>query len=116
MNKVRIILNYLVYNINKASSANFIYFKNFLQHFIYNMSKLNKDVIFLVLKEFSNNRKFLHPCLLVNRTWCETAVPILWSNPYCRTDNAKNILFNVILLHLSEESRENLKVKKLTIL
>ncbi|PKC08402.1 hypothetical protein RhiirA5_416930, partial [Rhizophagus irregularis] len=47
-----------------------------------------------------------------NRTWCVTAVPILWRNPdqFCVSNNSKNVLlYNVILLHLSEESREILK-------
>jgi hypothetical protein len=77
------------------------------------MSKLNDDVIFLILKELSNDRKLLYSCLLVNRTWCEKAVPILWNKPYCLKYNAKKILFNVILLHLSEESRKILKTKEI---
>src|SRR5438046_2368272 len=67
---------------------------------------LNKDVLFLIFEELKNDKKSLYSCLLVNRTWCTTAVPILWKNPseqYFITNNSKNILFNVILLHLSEE-------------
>ncbi|CAB5379400.1 unnamed protein product [Rhizophagus irregularis] len=46
-----------------------------------------------------------------NTTWCVITVPILWRNPEIFTlfEEAKNILFNVILLHLSEESRNILK-------
>src|SRR5204862_1714539 len=75
------------------------------------MSKLNKDVLFLILVELQNDRKSLYSCLLVNRTWCETTVPILWKIPgqYYPTEKAMNILFNVIILHLSEESRNILK-------
>jgi hypothetical protein len=76
------------------------------------MLKLNKDVIFLILEELQEDNKSLYSCLLVNRTWCETTVPILWRNParqYYSTNNAYSILFNVILLHLSEESRNYLK-------
>src|SRR6266498_1452051 len=71
----------------------------------------NKDVLFLIFKELNNDKKSLYSCLLVNRTWCEIAVPILWKNPrqYFITDNAKSMLFDVILLHLSEESRDVLK-------
>src|SRR2546421_11124593 len=74
------------------------------------MSKLNKDVLHLILVELQNDRKFLYSCLLVNRTWCKTAVLILWKNPLilCPTRN-KRILFDVILLHLPEESRDILK-------
>src|SRR6266487_2005118 len=80
------------------------------------MLKLNKDVLFLVIEELSNDRKSLHSCLLVDRTWCEATIPILWKNPwkFCPIDSAKSILLsNVILLHLSEESRENLKKQKI---
>ncbi|PKC08410.1 hypothetical protein RhiirA5_416944 [Rhizophagus irregularis] len=80
--------------------------------------KLDKDVLFLIFEELKNDKKFLHSCLLVNRNWCVTAVPILWRDPgeYFRTINSnytKKIikLFNVILLHLSEESRNILKIQ-----
>ena len=74
------------------------------------MPKLIKDIIFLILEELQNDRKALYSCLMVNRTWCETTVPILWKNPLilCPAEN-KSILFDVILLHLSEESRDTLK-------
>src|SRR5436190_2121313 len=74
------------------------------------MSKLNKDVIFQTLKELHD--KSLYSCLVVNRTWCEIVVPILWKNPAGRTPltkKAKCVLSNVILFHLSEESRDILK-------
>ncbi|RGB25485.1 hypothetical protein C1646_771652 [Rhizophagus diaphanus] len=35
------------------------------------MSKLNEDVIFLILKELQNDPSSLYSCLLINRTWCE---------------------------------------------
>ncbi|PKK70790.1 hypothetical protein RhiirC2_849642 [Rhizophagus irregularis] len=75
------------------------------------MLQLDEDVLFLILKEFKNDKKSLYSCLLVNRTWCVITVPILWRNPEIFTlfEEAKNILFNVILLHLSEESRNILK-------
>ena len=79
------------------------------------MSKLNKDIIFLILEELQNDRKALYSCLMVNRTWCETTVPILWKNPR-PTKNSKNIkLVYAIFLHLSEESREILKNKEINL-
>src|SRR6266498_232594 len=75
------------------------------------MLRLNEDVLILIFKELKNDKKSLYSCLLVNRTWCVTTVPILWKNPgrirLAKKD--KNILFNVILLHLSEESKDNLR-------
>src|SRR2546423_6069047 len=75
------------------------------------MSKLNKDVLFLIFKELQDDKNSLHSCLLVDKTWCEITIPILWKNPFKfrLTNNTKNVLFNVILLHLSKESKENLK-------
>ena len=75
------------------------------------MSKFNEDVLFLIFEELKNDKKSLYSCLLVNRTWCVTAVPILWTNPdrHPLTMKAKSKLFNVILLHLSEESKDILK-------
>ena len=71
---------------------------------------LNKDVLFLIFEELKNDKKSLYSCLLVNRTWCITAVSILWKNPgYIHITTKEEILFNVILLHLSEESRDILK-------
>ncbi|GBC10554.1 hypothetical protein RclHR1_09710005 [Rhizophagus clarus] len=74
------------------------------------MVKLNIDVIHQILKEFQNDNETLYSCLFVNKTWCETTIPILWKNPTreCAHINEYK-LFNVILLHLSEESRNNLK-------
>jgi hypothetical protein len=78
------------------------------------MSKLNKDVIFLILRELKDDNKSIYSCLFVNRTWCKMTVPILWNDPTRRfrsypTDDVCNMLLNVILLHLSEESKVNLK-------
>src|SRR6266498_4067025 len=72
---------------------------------------LNKDVTLLILEELQDDNKSLYSCLLVNRTWCETTVSILWKIPgrIHLTEKAESKLFNVILLHLSEESRDNLR-------
>src|SRR6266513_1397180 len=82
------------------------------------MPEPNKDVLFLILVELQNDRKSLYSCLLVNRTWCETTVPILWKDPLkvCRTYNAKKTLFNVLLLLLPKESRDILKNQEIDLL
>jgi hypothetical protein len=75
------------------------------------MLGINKDVHFLILEKLKDDRKSLYSCLLVNRIWCEITVPILWKTlgRYTLTENAKSILFDVILSHLSKESRNILK-------
>ncbi|GES74654.1 hypothetical protein GLOIN_2v1777651 [Rhizophagus clarus] len=74
------------------------------------MSKLNRDVLYLIFEEFRNDEKTLHSCLLVNKTWCETIIPILWKDPwkYLKREKEKSLL-NVIISHLSDESKNNLK-------
>ncbi|CAG8604029.1 14629_t:CDS:2 [Rhizophagus irregularis] len=51
--------------------------------------------------------------LLLNKTWCEIIIPILWNNPwkYLNDDNNTNekILLDKIISHLSDESRNNIK-------
>ncbi|GBC45424.2 hypothetical protein RhiirA1_454357 [Rhizophagus irregularis] len=71
---------------------------------------LDKDILYLIFEEIKNDKKTLHSCLLVNRTWCVTAAPLLWKNPWKYvTIKSKILLFNVIISHLSKESRDILK-------
>src|SRR5436190_1865913 len=44
------------------------------------MSKLNKDILFLIFEELQDDSKSLFSCLMVNRLWCETVIPVLWRN------------------------------------
>src|SRR6266496_1879915 len=69
------------------------------------MFKLIRDVLYLIFKELQNDRKTLVLCLTVNKTWCETIIPILWKNPW-KYLKGKKLLLNVII---SNESRDNLK-------
>jgi hypothetical protein len=75
------------------------------------MRLFSEDLLFLVFEVLKNDTKSLYSCLLVNRIWCATAVPILWRNPnqICMTKYSKNILYRVLISHLSEESRDILK-------
>ncbi|RIA92264.1 hypothetical protein C1645_820952 [Glomus cerebriforme] len=73
------------------------------------MSKLNIDVVYLIFQEFKDDKKTLCSCLLVNKTWCEIIIPILWKNPWkLLKEEEENLLLNVIISHLSDESRNNL--------
>ncbi|RIA86744.1 hypothetical protein C1645_828810 [Glomus cerebriforme] len=74
------------------------------------MSKINSDVLYLIFEEVRDDKETLHSCLLVNKTWCELIIPILWRNPwkYLEMENEK-FLLNVIISHLSDESKNNLK-------
>src|SRR6266536_2427195 len=73
------------------------------------MSKLNRDVIYLIFQNLQDDKNSLYSCLLVNKTWCEIIIPILWKNPwkYLRRGNDK-LLLKVIISHLSDESKNDL--------
>src|SRR5271155_2945589 len=73
------------------------------------MSKLNGDILYLILKELQDNKLTLYSYLTVNKTWCETIIPILWRDPWKYLKNEKkHLLLSVIISHLSDESRNNL--------
>src|SRR6266536_6613941 len=72
------------------------------------MFKLIRDVLYLIFKELQNDRKTLVLCLTVNRTWCEIIIPILWKNPW-KYLKGKKLLLNIIISHLPNELRDNLK-------
>src|SRR5205809_449478 len=72
------------------------------------MSKLNKDILFLIFEELQDDSKSLFSCLLVNRLWCETVIPILWRNPWCYDINYSNksYLFIIITFYLFHDTKE----------
>src|SRR6266498_2992725 len=72
------------------------------------MSKLNKDILFLIFEELQNDSKSLFSCLMVNRLWCETVIPILWRNPWCYGINYSNksYLFVIIASYLFHDTKE----------
>src|SRR5205809_7632647 len=74
------------------------------------MSKLNKDILFLIFEELQDDSKSLFSCLMVNRLWCETVIPILWRNPwhYGINYSNKSYLFPTIAFYLSDDIKESL--------
>jgi hypothetical protein len=78
------------------------------------MFKLYKDVLYLMFQELQDDKQTLYSCLLVDKTWCETVVPILWNNPWKFLKDAGELrkgelLINLINSYLSDETRNNLK-------
>src|SRR5438034_438616 len=72
------------------------------------MSELNKDILFLIFEELQDDSKSLFSCLMVNRLWCETVIPILWKNPWRYDINYENNnrLFIIISSYLSDDIKE----------
>ncbi|POG79105.1 hypothetical protein GLOIN_2v1870015 [Rhizophagus irregularis DAOM 181602=DAOM 197198] len=52
----------------------------------------------MIHEEFKGDRNSLHSCLLVNKTWCEIIVPILWKNPwkYLEEDKKEKSQLNIL--------------------
>jgi hypothetical protein len=78
------------------------------------MFRLNEDVLFLIFQEIKDDKKTLYSCLSVNKTWYEIIIPILWKDPwkYIKENDEhrrKILLLNVIVSHLSDELKNNLK-------
>jgi hypothetical protein len=73
------------------------------------MSKLNQDILFLIFEELQEDSKSLFSCLMVNRLWCKTVIPILWRNPWCYNDvnySNKNSLFIIIYCYLFDDIKK----------
>jgi hypothetical protein len=72
------------------------------------MSKLNRDILFLIFEELKDDSKSLFSCLMVNRLWCKTVIPILWRNPWYYNINYfnKNYLFLIIASYLPDDIKE----------
>ncbi|RIA90318.1 hypothetical protein C1645_823538 [Glomus cerebriforme] len=73
----------------------------------------------MIFEELRNDFISLHSCILVNRNWCNLALPKLWKNPFDAINNSNlngimeaNIpLLNTYTSCLSEDIRDNLGLK-----
>jgi hypothetical protein len=45
---------------------------------------LPDDCIYYILQHVQNNRSTLFNCLLVNRFWCKSSIPLLYANPFVK--------------------------------
>src|ERR1043165_1379372 len=72
------------------------------------MSKLNKDILFLLFEEFQDDSQSLFSFLMVDRLWCETVIPVLWRNPwkYNIDYRHKSSLYYIITSYLSDNVKE----------
>ncbi|PKC14422.1 hypothetical protein RhiirA5_409420 [Rhizophagus irregularis] len=62
-----------------------------------------------IFKHFENDTTSLHSCLLVNRLWCRTIIPILWRKPFSlmqRSIKFSLSLIEIYLLFLNEEEKQ----------
>ncbi|CAB5189569.1 hypothetical protein RhiirA5_422267 [Rhizophagus irregularis] len=64
-------------------------------------SELNYDCLQNIFKifEYNNDQDILFKCILVNRSWCESAIPYLWKDPFSivrKRENSRKLLTTII--------------------
>ncbi|GBB88339.1 hypothetical protein RclHR1_01490020 [Rhizophagus clarus] len=71
------------------------------------MSELILDILVLIIEDLEDDYSTLFNCLLVNKIWCKTTVPILWKNflNYAFFKFKYVSLIKIFSLYLSEESK-----------
>jgi hypothetical protein len=73
------------------------------------MPNLYRDILYLIFEQLQENKNALFSCLLVNKTWCEIIISILWENPWIPLKRKnETLLLGVIILHLSNVSRKRI--------
>jgi hypothetical protein len=80
------------------------------------MSILNEDILILIFEELQEDSKSLFSCLMINRLWCENAIPILWRNPWCYNGinySNKSSLFIIIAHYLFDNIKEYITNQKI---
>ncbi|CAI2165383.1 4087_t:CDS:1 [Funneliformis geosporum] len=82
------------------------------------MPALHYDIFPIVLRFLRQDRNTLFSCILVNRTICRLAIPLLWKNPFTSNDSLEEInqyqsalLIRTYLACLTEDERRYLTNK-----
>jgi hypothetical protein len=78
------------------------------------MSNLNRDILYLIFEQLKDDKNTLCSCLLVNKTWCEIIIPILWKNPWksLKKENER-LLLSVMISHLSDVLKKKIGKHKI---
>uniref|UniRef100_U9TRY5 Uncharacterized protein n=1 Tax=Rhizophagus irregularis (strain DAOM 181602 / DAOM 197198 / MUCL 43194) TaxID=747089 RepID=U9TRY5_RHIID len=83
------------------------------------MKEINLDCLILIFDILQDDKESLYSCLLVNKKWCNIAVPILWKkHTWCSDMNfrSEKKLFNVLLSFLPISSKKLLSDNKIELL
>ncbi|CAG8641738.1 5857_t:CDS:2 [Rhizophagus irregularis] len=67
------------------------------------------DCVYNILQYLQNDGSTLFNCLLVNRFWCKTTIPILYANPFATGYRKKHKLISTIILLFNKEEILQLK-------
>ncbi|EXX62250.1 hypothetical protein RhiirA1_539860 [Rhizophagus irregularis] len=71
-------------------------------------SKILPELLDEILQYFHQDYKTLYSCILVNRLWCNLAIPLLWENPFS-IEFPKNYHFiEIYLYNLNDDDKTKL--------
>ncbi|GBB88336.1 hypothetical protein RclHR1_01490017 [Rhizophagus clarus] len=59
---------------------------------------LTDDCIYYILQHLQNDRSTLFNCLLVNRFWCKSTIPLLYANPFINMIEKNYSIISTIIL------------------
>ena len=66
------------------------------------------ELVYEIIKNFQNDYSTLHSCILVNKFWCQIAIPLLWKDPFSMK-NPKNFHFiEIYLQKINEKDKTQL--------
>jgi hypothetical protein len=72
------------------------------------ISELNIDCLINIFETLENDYKSLHSCILVNKLWCQCAIPKLWKNPWRNSEKVSSqvSLIKTYISAFPKESKE----------
>ncbi|CAG8717028.1 5265_t:CDS:1, partial [Acaulospora morrowiae] len=73
-----------------------------------NSACLPADCLYDIFNLLKDDIKSLHSCILVNRLWCEIAIPYLWAHPFTQSTPPPASLVNTFIASLSDADRQEL--------
>ncbi|CAI2165398.1 16007_t:CDS:1 [Funneliformis geosporum] len=75
-------------------------------------SKLTYDCLEEICKHLKNDKASLFSCVLLNRSWCKMAIPVLWSRPFENPMYGNNLnIFWIYISCLSMNDKQRLENK-----
>lgn len=76
---------------------------------------LPADCLYDIFNLLKDDLKSLHSCILVNRLWCEIAIPYLWAQSFTQSTPPPASLINIFVASLSDADRHELITRGLRI-
>ncbi|PKK57072.1 hypothetical protein RhiirC2_798714, partial [Rhizophagus irregularis] len=70
---------------------------------------LTDDCIYYILYYLQNNHSTLFNCLLVNRFWCKSTIPLLYANPFANISKKRYLIISTLIFCFDKTEISQLK-------